>query len=168
MLEVLRSRDVQNAETATTAEAVIGIAPFCLLTGGEAIGTLGATGRGMAKKHTELICWQLSDQLRQMIIGHTVEAMAADRRFTSDLRAAIASACNNQSEGFYKYYHRQQRPYFNTARASLGETLDAIQDGFERGYFSEEDAKTMDRLCNRAMKATMRYLKSLDRPDPKD
>ena len=79
----------------------------------------------MPRKHTDLVCWQLSDQLRQMIIRHTAEGkVAADLRFTSNLRAAISSACSNQSEGFYKFYHRQQRPYFNTARASLGETLD--------------------------------------------
>ena len=100
----------------------------------------------MPTKHTELICWQLSDALRQMIIAHTgAGAVAKDLRFTSNLRDAISSACRNQAEGFYKYKHRQQRPCFNTARASLGETLDGIQDGHERGYFHERDRRQDER-----------------------
>ena len=122
----------------------------------------------MAKSHTELICWQLADELRQLIIEHTADGTAAARdfRFTSNFRDAIASACRNQSEGFYKYKHKPQRPYFVTARASLGETLDGIEDGRERGYFSTALAKRMEKLCGRAMIANLRWLKSLDRPDP--
>jgi four helix bundle protein len=121
------------------------------------------------RKHTELICWQLADELRQLIIDHTADGpAAADFRFTGNLRDAIASACRNQSEGFYKYKHRQQRPFFNTARGSLGETKDGIEDGRQRGYFSADVAKQMDALCGRAMIANLRWLKSLDRPDPGD
>ncbi|HEX9365436.1 MAG TPA: four helix bundle protein [Vicinamibacterales bacterium] len=124
----------------------------------------------MPKSHTELICWQLADQLRQLIIAHTADGTAAARdfRFTSNLRDAIASACRNQSEGFYKYKHKPQRPFFNTARASLGEAKDGIEDGRERGYFSAELAKRMENLCGRAMIANLRWLKSLDHPDPED
>jgi len=59
----------------------------------------------MPKSHTELICWHLADELRQLIIEHTADGTAAarDLRFTSNFRDAIASACRNQSEGFYKY-----------------------------------------------------------------
>jgi four helix bundle protein len=124
----------------------------------------------MPKSHKDLICWQLADELRQLIIEHTAEGTPAarDYRFTSNLRDAIASACRNQSEGFYKYKHRQQRPFFNTARGSLGETKDGIEDGRERGHFSEDITKRMDRLCGRAMTANLRWLHSLDRPDPEE
>jgi len=92
------------------------------------------------KTHTELICWRLADELRQLIIEHTADGTSAARdfRFTSNPRDAIAAACRNQSEGFYKYKHKSQRPYFNTARASLGETKDGIKDGRDRGNFSAE------------------------------
>ena len=121
----------------------------------------------MPKSHEDLICWQLSDQLRQLIIEHTKAGEAAkDFRFTSNLRDAISSACRNQSEGFYKFRHKEQKPYFRTARASLGETKDGIRDGRQRGYFSTETADEMTKLCGRAMIANLRWLKSLDRPDP--
>jgi four helix bundle protein len=121
----------------------------------------------MAKSHEDLICWQLADQLRQLIIEHTKSGDAArDFRFTSNLRDAISSACRNQSEGFYLYRHRAQRPYFNRARASLGETKDGIRDGLLRGYFPPDVAEAMTRLCGRAMIANLRWIKSLNRPDP--
>jgi four helix bundle protein len=121
----------------------------------------------MPKLHTELICWQLADQLRQLILAHTESGpVAKDFRFTSNLRDAIASVCRNQAEGFAKYWHKQQRPYFNTAQGALAETNDGIIDGAERGYFNPELASTMRRLCTRASKANLKWLKSLDRPDP--
>jgi 23S rRNA-intervening sequence protein len=88
----------------------------------------------MANSHTDLVCWQLADQLRQMIITHTADdtGAAQDERFTSNLRDGISSACRNQSEGFYKFKHREMRPYFNTARGSLGAVNDGIRDGEQR------------------------------------
>jgi hypothetical protein len=58
------------------------------------------------------------------------------------------------------------RPYYNTAQGSLGEILDCITDGRERGYFPTEDARKMSRLCRRAMNANLKFLQSLRRKDP--
>ena len=122
----------------------------------------------MARRHEDLICWQLADQLRQLIINHTAEGTSAakDYRFTSNIRDAIASVCRNQAEGFAKYFHKPQKPYFKTARSSLAETKDCIRDGLLRGHFSEAAAEEMTSLCQRASVANLRYLQSLDRPDP--
>jgi len=122
----------------------------------------------MARRHQDLICWQLANELRQLIIKHTADGTSAarDYRFTSNLRDAISSVCRNQAEGFAKYFHKPQKPYFKTARSSLAETEDGILDGQQRGHFSEEVATQMNALCRRAIVANLRYLQSLDRPDP--
>jgi four helix bundle protein len=122
----------------------------------------------MARSHTELICWQLADQLRGLIIEHTADGTAAARdwRFTSNFRDAAASACRNQSEGFYKYRHSEMRPYFNSARGSLGEILDCIRDGSKRGFFTTAESEEMSNLCGRAMIANLRFLRTLQRKDP--
>jgi four helix bundle protein len=124
----------------------------------------------MARRVEDLICWQLADQLRQVIISNTAEATPAgkDFRFTSNLRDAISSVTRNQAEGFAKYYHRPQKPYFKTARSSLAEVKDCIRDGRLRGHFGESVANEMDALCARASTANLRYLKSLNRPDPEE
>ena len=123
----------------------------------------------MARRVEDLICWQLADQLRQLIIEQTADGTPAGRdlRFTSNFRDAISSVCRNQSEGFAKYFHKQQKPYFNTARSSLAEVKDGIRDGTKRRHFTEAIAEEMYSLHRRADIANLRYLQSLDRPDPK-
>jgi four helix bundle protein len=124
----------------------------------------------MARRVEDLICWQLADRLRQLIVEHTAAGTtaASDFRFTGNLRDAISSACRNQAEGFAKYHHRQQKPYFSTARSSLAEVNDGIRDGLQRQHFTEAAANEMFSLCRRASIANLRYLKSLARPDPSD
>jgi four helix bundle protein len=103
----------------------------------------------MARRHEDLICWQLADQLRQLIIKHTADGTPAanDYRFTSNLRDAISSVCRNQAEGFAKYFHKPQKPYFKTARSSLAETKDGIRDGRQRGHFADAAAPPAPHLC---------------------
>ena len=122
----------------------------------------------MARRVEDLDCWRLADQLRQLIIKHTAEGTPAGRdfRFTSNFRDAISSVCRNQSEGFAKFKHRPQKPYFITARSSLAEVKDGIRDGSQRGHFTEQVADEMYALHRRADIANLRYLQSLDRPDP--
>jgi four helix bundle protein len=124
----------------------------------------------MPRDHEDLICWQLADRLRKLIIAHTDEGTPAarDMRFTSNIRDAIASTCRNQSEGFYKFRHSEMRPFYNTAQGSLGEIKDCILDARERGYISSDVARDMSRLCRRAMNANLKFLRSLKRPDPDD
>jgi four helix bundle protein len=117
------------------------------------------------KSHSELICWQLADRLRELLLEHTKEgtAPARDWRLTTNLRDAIGSGCRNQAEGFYKFKHRQMKPFFNTARGSLGETLDCIKEGCDRKYFAPDLAEQILSLCPRTMVANLRFLRSLDR-----
>ena len=122
----------------------------------------------MPNNHEDLVCWQLADKLRQIIIAETADGKPAarDLRFTNNLRDAIGSACRNQAEGFYKFRHREMRPFFNTARASLGEVKDGIREGGQRKYFAPEAVTVMETLCHRAMGANLRFLQSLKRDDP--
>ena len=122
----------------------------------------------MPNNHEDLVCWQLADSLRQVIIDETADGKPAARdvRFTTNLRDAIGSACRNQSEGFYKFRHREMRPFFNTARGSLGEVKDGIREGGQRKYFSPERTAEMTTLCDRAMRANLSFLNSLKRDDP--
>src|SRR4029077_13292213 len=99
----------------------------------------------MARRVEDLICWQRADKLRQLIIKFTADDTRAgkDFRFASNLRDAISSVCRNQAEGFAKYKHRPQKPYFTTASSSLAEVKDGIRDGQQRGYFSADAAQAM-------------------------
>jgi len=98
----------------------------------------------MARRVEDLDCWRLADQLRQLIIKHTAEGTSAgqDFRFTSNFRDAISSVCRNQSEGFAKYWHKPQKPFFSTARSSLAEVKDGIRDGVPAGTLPPRPSPT--------------------------
>jgi hypothetical protein len=72
--------------------------------------------------HEDLVCWQLADELRRIIIAETADGTpaACDLRFTTNLRDAI----------------------------------------------SPERTAEMTTLCDRAMRANLRFLNSLKRDDP--
>jgi four helix bundle protein len=108
------------------------------------------------------VAWQLANSLRQLIVRHTDNGpILNDFRFRDQIRDAVSSACRNTSEGFYKYRHSEFKRYLNIARGSLGETLDAIEDGLQRNYFSEETAREMTNPCDRAMIAHLRLMQTL-------
>jgi hypothetical protein len=100
----------------------------------------------LPNSHKDLICWQLADELRRLIIEQTAEGTpAAGPPVHLQLSRRNRIACRNQSEGFYKYRHRQQRPVFNTARASLGGDLGRDRRRSRAGPFLSRNGETHDR-----------------------
>jgi four helix bundle protein len=122
----------------------------------------------MVKSHKDLICWQLCATLRTLGLTAIRKGRAnGDWDFRSQMRRALRSACYQTSEGFYFFKHKPFAHYLDGAYASLGETLDQIDDGHERGYFSEEQQTEMRRLARRAMKCNRRLADWLrNNPDP--
>ena len=120
------------------------------------------------RKHTDLIAWQLCQQLRALVIRFTRCGPAArEYDYRRQLRRAARSACYLTSEGFYRYGHGEFGNYLNLARGSLGEALDQIEDGHDHQYFSHAQHTEMRRICLRAMKANIALRKSWgDKPAP--
>ena len=121
-----------------------------------------------AKNHKELICWQLCAQLRSIGLAYIRKGRAnGDWDFRGQMRRARRSNCYQTSEGFYLFKHKPFAHYLDRAHASLGETLDQIDDGHEQGYFTEEQQTEMRRLARRAMKCNRRLAERLrGTPDP--
>lgn len=122
----------------------------------------------MVKSHKDLICWQLCARLRSLGLNAIRKGRAnGDWDFRHQMRKAMRSNCYQTSEGFYAFKHKPFARYLDGAYASLGETLDQIDDGHEHGYFSEDQQTDMRRLARRAMKANRRLAEWLrNNPDP--
>jgi four helix bundle protein len=122
----------------------------------------------VARNHKELICWQLCAQVRSLGLNAIRKGRAnGDWDFRGQMRRAMRSNCYQTSEGFYAFKHKPFAHYLDGAYASLGETLDQIDDGHENGYFSDEQQTEMRRLARRAMKANRRLAAWLrSHPDP--
>ena len=123
--------------------------------------------RKTVRKHEDLIAWQLCSQLRRLVLNYThAGPVSKDVDYRRQLRKAARSACYNTSEGFYRYKHGEFGHMLNTARGSLGEALDQINEGRELNYFADDQHLEMKRICIRAMKAITALKKSWGNSEP--
>ena len=117
----------------------------------------------IATKYEELICWQLSAQLRDEIIALTQDGSAArDVEFSKQIRKSSSSSASNMAEGFGAFYPKEFARFGRIARRSLIETRNHLNDGQTRGYFSADTVKRLIHLSFRAQKAMTRLIKYLD------
>jgi four helix bundle protein len=118
--------------------------------------------------HRQLVAWQLANELRQRVFVFTARAPAArDFEFCGQIRGACRSVCRNIAEGFYRYRHGEFAQFVNTAKGSLGETLDDLQDALQSGYVTEPEFNEMWQLSKRCMAAVNglhRHLRSTTAP----
>jgi len=116
------------------------------------------------RRFSELIAWQLADQLRREGYRLTATGMASrDFAFRDDIRAAAASVANNTAEGFARYRPREFHRFLEIAKASLAETENHLDDGQSRGHFTVDDTRLARTLAKRtavAQSRLMRYLRS--------
>jgi four helix bundle protein len=121
-----------------------------------------------ARQYREIVAWQLSNSLKQAIYVRTSLGPASrDFRFCDQIRGACSSVPANIAEGFCRFTHREFARFLTIARGSLGETQNHLEDGRDRGYFSQTDFDELWNLSTRAMAATTKLLLYLRRhPDP--
>lgn len=117
-----------------------------------------------ARKHTDLIAWQLCHRLRALVLANTRTGPAAkEYDYRRQLRKSARSACYNTSEGFYRFRHGDFGNLLVIAYGSLGEALDQIDEGLQEKYFTADQHLAMKRICIRAMKCNFRLRQSWKR-----
>ena len=117
----------------------------------------GALSPGMvgAKRFTELICWQLSFDLRKQILDITSRpGVRSDVTLRDQLRDSARSAPRNIAEGFGRRTNIEFARYLDIARGSLMETQNHIQDAAECGYVTSAECEALLKLARRAGAAT--------------
>lgn len=120
-----------------------------------------------ARHFTELVCWQLSNELKVRIYGIIARPkVAKDFDYCDQIRKSARSAPSNISEGFGKYSAAEFRRYLNIAAGSLCETQNHLRDGLSQNYLESDEFKSIWTLATRARAATlglMDYLKKCPR-----
>ncbi len=118
----------------------------------------------MARRHQDLIAWQLADALKGRVYELTqAPRIQRDFTFSNQIRDAASSATRNIAEGFGRYRHKEFAQFASIARASVHEVRDLLNDGVHRRYWSTTDVSNDITLCYRASKAMaglIRYLRS--------
>jgi four helix bundle protein len=109
----------------------------------------------MATHYRELVCWQLSHDLKCEVYAFTAKMPAkTDRDFCNDIRASSRSAAANIAEGFGRDTHREFARFLSIARASLLETDNHLQDACDCQYITESERERLSTLATGAFKAT--------------
>ena len=81
-----------------------------------------------ARHFTQLIVWQLGDQLRAEVYALTKRRrLQADLKLRSQLDDAVDSVCRNIAEGFGCQSNREFARFLRIARRSLNEVQDELR-----------------------------------------
>ncbi len=106
-----------------------------------------------AKRLDDLRAWQAAHRFKLEVYGLVRRSMAAceDYRFKSQLYEAAASGESNVAEGFHRFVAGEFAHFLGFARASIGEAQVRLQDGVDRGYFTDAEAADCLKLGTEAM-----------------
>ena len=116
-----------------------------------------------ARHFTQLIIWQLADQLRAQVFELTKKfPFAADLKLRSQVDDAAESVCRNIAEGFGCKSDREFARFVRIGRRSLNEVQDCFRSALLKGYVADTDLVASRRLMRRLYPAISSFLRTLD------
>ena len=116
-----------------------------------------------ARHFTELIIWQLADQLRTHVFELTKKRpFATDLKLRSQLDDAADSVCRNIAEGFGCKSDKEFAKFVRIGRRSLNEVQDCFLSALLKQYLVVSDLVPARRLMRRLYPAISSFLATLD------
>lgn len=136
---------------------------------GSGFGTLDASVFGMiARRYRDLVCWQLSNELKRRVYAFTAKAPASkDFDFCKQIRGSARGAPRTIAEGFGRFRPADFARYLEFARASLIETQNHLDDALDLKYLTADELGDLWNLADRALGATTKlhqYLQTCKAP----
>jgi four helix bundle protein len=105
------------------------------------------------KHYRELVCWQLSVELRSGLIAITDRPrVRRNLKFCDQVGDSTRSAPANIAEGFNRS-NREFMRYLDIALGSLQETENHVDEALERKYLTPEEHLRFRTLAKRAIRA---------------
>jgi four helix bundle protein len=116
-----------------------------------------------ARHFTDLVVWQLADQLRVHVFRVTARPpLRTDFKLRSQLDDAADSVCRNIAEGFGAQSNREFARFVRIARRSLNEVQDCFRSALIKRYLVHADLVDARRLLRRLYPAIGSLLAHLD------
>ena len=117
----------------------------------------------IARHFTELIIWQLGDELRQHVFALTKNRpFATDLKLRSQLDDAAESVCRNIAEGFACKTDKEFARFVRIGRRSLNEVQDCFLSARLKRYVTDGDLIPARRLMRRLYPAIASLLRKID------
>ena len=109
-----------------------------------------------AKDLTELIAWQLADQLEGFVADMLKRpVLARDRDYCEQTADAAASGPRNIAEGYGRFAPVQFANFLRIAIGSEMETKNQILKAWQRGAITDDELSAGTLLCRRAIGAAV-------------
>jgi len=120
-----------------------------------------------AKRHEDLVAWQLADQIRVHVFDLTKrDGFAKDLKLRSQTEDAANSVCRNIAEGF-SCKHVEFARFLRISRRSLNELRDAFRGAQLKQFVTASDDAPIATLSRRLYPAFGRLIAYLaSTPDP--
>jgi four helix bundle protein len=122
----------------------------------------------VARTYRELVCWQLSNDLKRRVYEFTARPLVAkDFDFCKQIRGSARGAPRTIAEGFGRFRPADFARYLEFARASLIETQNHLDDALDAKYLTTDEHADLWRLADRALRATTKlhqYLRTCKTP----
>jgi four helix bundle protein len=120
-----------------------------------------------ARHFTELVSWQLADEIRTAVYPLTERPVfARDTRLRAQTDDAIESVCRNIAEGFGCESHAEFHRYLVIARRSLNELFDSLRAAEIKRHVTTQDLVTIRALGRRLYPAMAGLMRHLRHPSP--
>jgi four helix bundle protein len=117
-----------------------------------------------ARHFTELLVWQIADELRGATFALTNRPeVARHYKFVAQVDDAINSVCRNIAEGFAADTHGQFAWFLRVSRRSLNELKDAYRGAEMKGLVAAADLAEGRRLMQRLYAPLNRFIDYLER-----
>lgn len=112
----------------------------------------------------DLVCWQLSHELKCEILALTESGAASkDCRFRDQIRESAVSTPANIAAGFRYFRPAQFARFLGYAVASIGETENHLSDALGRGLVTDTLYSRLTDLVVAARRATINLMVSKQR-----
>lgn len=106
------------------------------------------------RTHQELDVWKMCDEIRRRVVAVTAKPLVAThRKFCDQICGAAEDAASDVAEGFARFRPREFAQFLGYAISSLAEVRERTRHGQARGFFDDQTAATIIRICVRADKA---------------
>jgi four helix bundle protein len=117
----------------------------------------------IARHFTELIIWQLGDELRKEVFTLTKNRpFASDLKLRSQLDDAAESVCRNIAEGFACKSDKEFARFVRIGRRSINEVQDCFLSALHKRYVRDADLIPARRLMRRLYPAIASFLRKID------
>ena len=117
------------------------------------------------KRYQDSYCHRLAVEIRREVLRLTRrENVRRDFRFVSQIRDSARGAPRNIAEGHSRFNPTEILPFLSYAKASSDETGNHVADALESGYFSRQEAETLQTKLSKLISALLNWMKYLESP----